>query len=589
MDEMRWDLTELVRSVEPSDIVKELESAVEEADRFSDLYRGRINGMDAKALKGMLERNDAMALEHEGVMMYCHLLFSANTADPVANQLYSAMVSASTRIGQSLAFMEVELGKLLVDKEALVGDPMLVGYRHYLERELRHAPHLLSEAEERVIMSKDKNGIVNWSKLQSTWLSSRTFKVLKDGVDRSMAYGEIASFQSDPDRTYRRAAYQAIGDVLANDEMLYAEALRSIWNDHLEMCSLRRYSSPLGSSLIINDVEAGTISAMMASVEAHSDLFLEYYQMKAKVMGLDKLALWDILAPIPGAPNRTFTWEESRSLVVSAYRSFDPQWADWAEEMYERRHLDGEVGKRAGAFCSDWMAGRSAFILQSFNGRMNDVTTQAHEMGHAVHAHLVSRNQTPSNAQVSYCVAECGSIFGELLLAEQLLREAKDDQERRAVLIGLLDMFCYIVSNVAIRYNFEESVYQAFATGESPDASSLSRLWVESRDRTYRDGLEGLPGSRMDWARIPHHFMAGLRFYNYPYIFAQLFVFALYRLYKEQGQDFVPKMNALLAAGSSLSAAELGELMGFDIDRSDFWEKGFDQARDLMEQLKRYV
>ncbi len=497
MEEMRWDLTELVRSVEPSDIVKELESAVEEAKGFSESYRGRIDGMDAKALKGMLARNDAMALEHEGVMMYCHLLFSANTADPMANQLYSAMVSASTRIGQSMAFMDVELGKLLVDNEALVDDPALVGYRHYLERELRHAPHLLSEAEEKVIMSKDKNGIVNWSKLQSTWLSSRTFKVLKDGVDRSMAYGEISSFQSDPDRAYRRAAYQAIGDVLANDEMLYAEALRSIWNDHLEMCSLRHYPSPLGSSLIINDVEAGTISAMMASVEAHSDLFLEYYSMKAKVMGLDKLALWDILAPIPGGSSRTFTWEESRSLVVSAYRSFDPQWAVWAEEMYERRHLDGEVrkGKRAGAFCSDWMAGRSAFILQSFNGRMNDVTTQAHEMGHAVHAYLVSRNQTPSNAHVSYCVAECGSIFGELLLAEQLLREAKDDQERRAVLIGLLDMFCYIVSNVAIRYNFEESVYKVFATGESPDASSLSRLWVESRDRTYRDGLEGLPGS----------------------------------------------------------------------------------------------
>jgi oligoendopeptidase F len=92
--------------------------------------------------------------------------------------------------------------------------------------------------------------------------------------------------------------------------------------------------------------------------------------------------------------------------------------------------------------------------------------------------------------------------------------------------------------------------------------------------------------TRMDWARIPHHFMAGLRFYNYPYIFAQLFVFALYRLYKEQGDAFVPRMNQLLAAGSSLSAAELGQLMGFDITKADFWEKGFVQAEGFLAQLK---
>jgi len=588
MEEMRWDLSELVRSTETGSVTAELDRAVADAERFASGYRGRIATLGPEGIKGMLESYDAMQDEHEGVTMYCALSFAANTADPTANQLYSAMVSARTKMGQSLAFMDVELGQLLKARPETVHDPSLKLYRHYLERQLRSAPHLLSEAEEKVIMSKDKNGIVNWSKLQSTWLSSRSFKVTKGGEERTMAYGEIASFPSDPDRQYRRSAYQAIGAALAADELLYTEALRSIWNDHLEMCSLRGYGSPLDSSLLVNDVEEGTIKTLMATVRAHSDLFIEFYRLKAKLMGLDRLALWDILAPVPRGEDRNYTWQESRALVVSAYRSFDPQWATWTDEMFARRHIDGEVrkGKRAGAFCSDWMAGRTAYILQSFNGRRNDVSTQAHEMGHAIHSYLVSRNQTPANALASYCVAECGSIFGELLLAEEMLRQAKDDEERRSVLIGLMDMFCYIVSMVSIRYHFEESVYGVFEKGESPDAATLSRLWTEAKDSIYHGDMEDMAETRMDWARIPHHFMAGLRFYNYPYIFAQLFVFALYRLYKEQGKAFVPRMNQLLAAGSSLSAAELGQLMGFDIAKADFWEKGFVQAEEFLAQLK---
>ena len=140
--------------------------------------------------------------------------------------------------------------------------------------------------------------------------------------------------------------------------------------------------------------------------------------------------------------------------------------------MFEKRHIDGEVrqGKVSGAFCSTWFSGRSAFVLQSFNGRMSDSLSQAHELGHAVHAYLGTRAQRPSNNEIGSCIAECGSIFGELLLTEQLLKGAKSKEEKKAILTVILDEFGMTAFQVSARYFFERSMYEG---------SKRARSWTE--------------------------------------------------------------------------------------------------------------
>ena len=220
--------------------------------------------------------------------------------------------------------------------------------------------------------------------------------------------------------------------------------------------------------------------------------------------------------------------------------------------MFEKRHIDGEVrqGKVSGAFCSTWFSGRSAFVLrQSFNGRMSDVYTQAHELGHAVHAYLGTRAQRPSNNEIGSCIAECGSIFGELLLTEQLLKGAKSKEEKKAILTVILDEFGMTAFQVSARYFFERSMYEEIEKGTFLDGETVSRLWTTARDDIYGDAVEWLPEMRWEWTMKLHYYIPNYRFYNYPYVFAQLFVFSLYRLYKEQGREFVPKLKALLSAG----------------------------------------
>ncbi len=588
MTEMQWDLAVLVDSTDPEAIRSQLDAFVQDSSRFAERYRGQVQGLSALELKEMLEAKDALSLKYEGVVTYCSLRFQADQGDPVATALSDASSRAGNQAGQNTAFMGIELGKLLLSHPEMVDDPVLSDYRHYLERYLRSAPHFLTESEEKLIITKDRSGIRAWSKLQSKWLSSRTFRPVIDGKEMALTMGEAIPYIYSPDREVRRAVYHALGSTLGTDQLLWADALRAIWTDHQEMCRLRGYPSTLTPSLIDNDVEEGTITTLMEVVRKSAPLCQRYFRLKASLLGLDVLGNWDLRAPLPGSRDEVRSWQEARELLVSVYSDFSPQYGRWVQEMFDQNRLDGEVrkGKRTGAFCDTWVQGRSAFILSSYNGHLNDVYTLAHELGHGVHAYLYTRAQNPSNCQVSLCVAECGSMFGELLLTERLLRDATSPEDKRQLLVKLLNSFTQVVFQEGFRFFFEIELAKAVDQGVYLDGEAVSERWVEAQKAIYGTSVEYLPENRWDWARFPHHYFSDIRFYEYPYVFAQLFVFALYRLYREQGKDFVPRMDRLLASGSSLSAAQLAAELGFDISEERFWQKGMEQAEEYLRQLE---
>jgi oligoendopeptidase F len=587
-DEMIWDLSQLVESTNPRSIQQKLEDMVVEAKKIRATYLGKIENLDAKSLLELLELKDIFSLNFEGVTMYCSLLYSANSTVDLAKRLNDSTRRALMTVGQALAFVDIEIGKLLATNPTLIVDPFLLEYRHYLERILRSVPHMLSEKEERLIILKDKNGINSWQMLHGDWLSTRTFDIEIAGKIKTLSYGEIYGLYQSPDRDLRRRANQVVYENLGKDELLWASAVRAICADHLQMCIVRGYPIPMTQSLLANDVDQKTIDHLMQTIERNVGLYQRYLRLKAKLMGLPKLANYDILAPLPTAPEKEYTWRDSRKEVVDAYGCFDGEFGDWVNEMFEKRHIDGAVrkGKRSGAFCASWLTGKSAYILQSFTGKIGDVYTQAHELGHAVHDYLGSRAQKPSNFEVGSCIAECGSIFGELLLTEQLLRKAKTVEETQGILTNILDEFGMAAFQVSARVFFEQSMYTAIEQGDFLDGETVAKLWITARDKIYGDSVKWMKVMKWEWTMKVHYYMANYRFYNYPYVFAQLFVFALYRLYKEEGKDFIPKLKNLLAAGSRKSPRELGKDLGFDITSELFWNKGMKQAQEFIEMLE---
>jgi len=588
-DELKWDLSQLVEVDDPDFISERLKAAVKASEEFRQRYRGKVIRFNGKRVCELLDEADKLSLEFEGYFKYANLMYSADMNQPVAKRLYDNMNSALMGVQQNRAFVEIELGKLLQKNPKLVDDPALVEYRHKLERIRRKIPHMLTEEQEQLVIAKDKNGVDSWEQLQGDWLATRTFEIEIGGKKKTLPYGEIIALYENPDREVRKRAHQIVYSHLGEDHILWSAAVRAICSDHLEVCKMRRWPSPMTQSLIANDVDEETIDALMKTIEKNVAAYRNWLRLKAKTLGLEKLGNWDIYAPLPNVPESKFTWTDSRGVVGSAYTDFDSESGDWIGEMYNRRHLDAEVrnGKRSGAFCSTWQKGKSAYVLQSFNGTMGDVYTQAHELGHALHAYLCTRAQKPSNCEFGSCVAETGSIFGELLLTEKLLARAKTKQEKQVILATVCNEFGEAAFQVSTRVWFETMMYEAIEKGQYLDGEKVSELWVKARDKMYGASVDWLPEMKWWWTFKLHFYMSNYRYYNYPYVYAQLFVYAMYRLYKEQGKKFVPRLKSLLAAGSSKSPRELAAEIGFDITKEEFWQKGIDQFAEFVGMFEK--
>lgn len=585
---MKWDLSQLVEFDDPGYIEEQLAASTKAAEEFSEKHRGKIIRYNAKQLLDILEEIDRDNLQYEGVFTYAFRMYDAEMNNNIAKRLADKARAAFMSYQQATAFFHLEFGELLSKNPELVDNPILAEYKHYLEKIRRLVPYMLSEAEEKVIIAKDKNGIRAWSQLQGDWLATRKYELEIEGEIKTLPYGEIIQYYQHPDRELRRRVHDIVYQDLGKDHILWSAALRAICSDHIQMVKMRKWESPMTQSLLVNDVDEETINALLNTIEKNRGVYQDYLRLKAKVLGLKKLGNWDILAPLNDTPDKKYTWEESMQLVVEAYTEFDNEVGTWIQEMFDRRHIDAQVrdGKRSGAYCVAWHAGKSAYILQSFNGIMSDIFTQAHELGHAMHAYLGTRAQTPTNFDVSYCVAETGSIFGELLVTEKLIEKAKTKEEKRSILATVCDEFGDTAFQVSARTWFENVLYETIQKGKYLDGDLISKLWIEARNKMYGDSVDWLDEMQWWWTFKLHFYMPTLRYYNYPYVYAQLFVYAMYRLYKEQGNEFIPKLKALLAAGSSKSPRDLATEIGFDISKEEFWQKGIDQYKEFIKQFE---
>ncbi len=585
---MKWDLAQLVEFDDPAWIEERMSAAVKDSEELREKYRGKIIDFDGQQVKDLLEALDTLSLRFEGAFKYASLAYAADNKPDVNKKLYDRASHSRMLMGQNLAFVDLELGKLLSAKPQLVNDPAVAEYKHKLQKIVRSIPHMLSEEVEQTIITKDKNGIDAWEDFFNDWLATRTFDIEIDGKKKKISWGEITGLFQSPDRDLRKRANEVAFDTLGKDKDLWVAAIKAIHSDHVQMTKMRKWKTTMTQSLIANDVDEETINALMSTIEKNVGVAQDYLKLKAKAMGLDKLGNWDLTAPLPNVPEKKYSWSESRKLVIDAYMDFDGEEGHWIEEMYNRRHLDAEVrtGKRSGAFCSSWFNGKSAYVLQSFNERMGDVYTSAHELGHSAHAYLITRAQKLSNSEIGSCIAETASIFGELLLTDKLLSTIESKELKQEVLATVLDEFIQAAFQVSARVFFETSMYEAIEKNKLLNGEAIANMWVAARDKIFGDAVEWIPEDKWWWTQKLHFYMANYRYYNYPYVYAQLSVFAMYRLYKEQGKAFVPKFKKLLASGSSKSPRELASEIGFDITKESFWQKGIEQFSEFIEMFK---
>ena len=587
--EIAWDLTEIFSGYDDPKISKTMDALLEKAEDIVNQYKGKINivNFTAQNLHDLLEKHEEILARMEDLEVFSDNSFFANMTLPETKALLNKFTDFESKISKKLTFLELEIGRLVTNNPQIINEETISNYINHLEKIRRKFPYKLSEAEEQLILEKDMYGAKAWEQLRSSWISSRKFKAIVESKEKMISYSDVFPLIQHPDRETRMSVYKSVCSGIMKDEEIYSSVLRNICGDWVKTTKRRDYDSPIHQSLIDNETTQEIINNLMKTVENNIGIYQKFLKIKTKLLNLPKLGDVDILAYLPS--EKKYTWDEIKKITRQVYSKFDKSFGEIVGDVFERNHVDASTreGKTIGASCIPWYNGRSFFVLTSFKGLLSDIMPLTHELGHGIQFYLSSREQTYLNYFPGLTVAETASTFGELLLTDYLLETAESTNEKVTLLTNLLNWAGIATFWESAGMWFEQSLYDAIEKGEYLDGKTISKYWCAARYKIYGDSIEYFDDMKWEWSIDPHYFFTFSRFYNYPYVYAQLFVYALYQTYKKEGENFVPKFKKLLSAGGSVSPEELGKIVGLDITTPDFWNLGMKQYGVFVDELEK--
>jgi oligoendopeptidase F len=581
----RWDLSDLYAATDDPKIDADVAAALAQVNALATRYRGKVAALDAPSLRALFVEYEALLNSAYRPIAYASLCFASDTGDPAAQALLGKTREAMAHASAALKFLELEVRA--ADEKTFgnwLAAPALADYRHYLSATRRYAPHTLSEPEERLATMKSLTGAAAWSQLFDETVAQIRIPLTVDGEARELTVDEARALRSRPDRDLRARATRAIHEAHAARSHTLGFVFNTLFQDHKIETELRSYETPIAPTLLDDELDASVAEALMSTTEANYGLAQEYYKLKARVLGLSDFSSHDLLAPLPGG-DRKVPFDEGRKLVLDSFASFSPRFAEIAEQHFSRRWIDvgPRPGKRGGAFCAAWLPSLHPYVLTNYNDRIEDVSTVAHELGHAIHFVLAGKKQTLLNYGPTTPMAETASVFGEIVLARRLLEREKDPAARRSLLAMRIEDILATVYRQVMYTRWEQKAHARRAEGVAT-ADEYGALWRAENERLYGDAVRLSDLDRWGWIGIPHFIHS--RFYCYSYAYGQLLVLALYRRYLEEGDAFVPRYIDLLAGGGSGTPEELLGRVGIDLHAPGFWQQGFDTLKDLIAEFR---
>ena len=581
-EQTRWSLVDLLPAVEGSafeQYLADLEAAVAELEASRDALSPDIPEESFLGLVALAEKIAGLA---QRLGAYGGLWFYADTQDQEALAYRGRVEKLLTDVQNRILFFEL-WWKGLDDQAA---DRLLAASgdnAYYLESLRRLKPHTLTEPEEKVINLKDVNGVQALVTVYDMITSDFSFKVEIDGEVKELTRDALMVYARDPRPEVRAAAYQELYRVFGGQSTVLGQIYQHIARDWAsENLSLRNFTAPIAVRNLHNDIPDPVADTLLEVCRQNAGLFQRWFRLKAGWLGMDKLRRYDIYAPLSSA-DKTYPFPEAAAMVLDTLKGFSPVLADHARRVFADDHLDSEVRPRksGGAFCASPLQGVTPWVLVNYNGKVSDVATLAHELGHAVHA-LMARDHSVLTFHSSLPMAETASVFVEMLLLERLLAEEADPALRRDILGRFVDDAYATVMRQAYFVLFEREAHALIEEGKTTDY--LAERYLANLAEQFGDAVELSDEFRWEWVSIPH--FSQVPFYCYAYSFGQLLVLALYRQFQTEGEAFIPKYLKILAYGGSESPAEILDEAGIDMASAAFWQGGFDVIAGMIDELE---
>lgn len=519
---------------------------------------------------------------------YIYSFVSTDSHNKTAMKRMSEFEQSGVRIQKlNTAFLASvgQLGPTLLEA-AIEAHPTVQAHAFALREAARQSKYMMSQAEEGLAAELGVSGSLAWSKLQGTVTSQLTWDFELDGETKKLPMPALINLHSHPDESVRRRAYEAEMAAWKTIEEPLAAAMNGIKGTANTLNKRRGREDALHSAIDMARIDRPTLEAMLGAMEASFPAFRNYFKAKARRLGKEKLPWWDIFAPV-GSANKSYSWDEARSFVIENFGKFSPELATFAQRAFDNHWIDAEQrpGKRGGAFCMGVPAVKESRVLCNFDGTLDQVSTIAHELGHAFHNECAYQAaKTDMQQDTPMTLAETASILCETIIMEAMLQQTNDPQEELSILETRLAGDAQVIVDIYSRYLFEKEVFERREKSEL-SADDLCEIMERAQAATYGDGLDENYRHKYMWTWKPHYYQAGLSFYNFPYAFGLLFGLGLYAIYQQRGEAFVQDYKNLLASTGEATAADLAARFGIDIRSRKFWE---DSLKVIEQKIERY-
>ena len=545
----KWDLSCLAKNQNSPQFAQKIQDVEKKVKQFEKIKPNLKPNIQSKKFQNILHDLEEISEKISIVAGYAHLSYAANTQSDEATSLVTKMTKLAADIENRTLFFDLWWKKKIDEKNAnrLIKDASQLS--NYLRHKRLMAKYSLSEPEEKIINTLDVTGISALVKLYDKITNTFEYIVTINGKKQKMTREELTSLVRSSNPKTREAAYKTLLGKYFKNKGVLGEIYQNIvlnWKD--EGIEIRGFSSPISIRNIGNDVDDKTIDSLLDVCKKNASVFQKFFLQKAKLLGLKKLRRYDLYAPVTSnAKEKNYSYDKSVRLVLDSLWKFSPKLSDFAKEVFVKKHIDSEIrrGKRDGAFCSTISPKIAPYVLVNFTGKIRDVFTLAHELGHAVHSTAAS-DKSILVLEAPLPLAETASTFSELLLYDNLANEISDEEKRLLLAEKIDDLYATILRQAFFTL-FETKIHNQIAKGTIVD--EISKTYVYNLKEQFGSSISLIDDFSLEWSCIPHFYHTP--FYCYAYSFGNLLALSLFQRYKIEGGDFVPIYLKILRAGGS--------------------------------------
>ena len=588
-----WKLDDLVKDPTEKEFQEFLESILNKVEQLERKREALDNRVSIVEFENSLHSIEEISEKVNIASSYAHLNYAADTSSNDRAALVTKMGTFGSNITNRLLFFDLWFKKELDEENAqrLIESVPPV-YREHLKHLRLLAKYTLTEPEERIINTLEVTGTSALIKIYDRMTSGLEFVVkLKRGrksITKTFTNREkLLTLTRSTKAAEREAAYNSLLQVYKENSGVLGEIYQNRvieWRD--ECLNLRGFKSPISVTNIQNDLDDTTVDTLLGVCRRNSIVFQEYFKQKAKMLGVKKLQRYHLYAPltIKASDQKRFTYRKAVDTVLQTFDDFHPKFRELAEKILNEQHIDSEIrkSKLGGAFCSSVSPKMTPYVLLNFDGKSRDVSTMAHEFGHAIHS-MTASDKPLTVWHAPLPLAETASVFAEMLLNDKL-SEKLTKVERRISLAEQIDDLYATIMRQAYFTLFEIDAHRAIAE-QNATIDQISELYLNNLKEQFGDSVNVTRDFQWEWLYISHFYHSP--FYCYAYSFGNLLVVSLYQQFKSEGKNsFIPKYFNILSSGGSQKPEYLLKQSGIDISKDEFWQQGFDLVAAKIQELK---